>query len=166
LPRTHSSLAPWWTPWGIAIRLPRVFRSTSDVVWFARIGWFIIRLPADLERSHLTEFLGRMRSDPRPAAQWAQPSVERVIRLRTPWLRLPWLRSRDTCYVRSLTLYRFLAAPGHDVQLRLAAEWFDQPGGVLRGHAWVTLDGVTLEAPAGVDDHARLQPIELMPREA
>ena len=123
-----------------------------------------MRLPTNVERSHLAEFLAELRNAPRPRAADPLDSVDRIVRLRNPWLRVPGLRSRDTCYVRALTLYRFLDARGHEAHLRIGAEWFDKPGGVLRGHAWVTLDGQTLETPLGIDDHERLQLIDLTPR--
>jgi hypothetical protein len=77
---------------------------------------------------------------------------------------VPGLRSRDTCYVRALTLYRFLDPGTHDVQLRVGVEWHDRPGGVLRGHASVTLDGAVLEVPPEADAHDRLQLVELRQR--
>ena len=46
----------------------------------------------------------------------------------------------------------------------MGVEWFDKPGGVLRGHAWVTLDGVMLEGPPEADAHERLQLVELRAR--
>jgi hypothetical protein len=162
----YPRFSPWWTPWGFALRLPRILRSPGDLIWLIRIGWFVTRLPGDVERTHLADFLARLRSRARPSAPNPTTAVERVVRLRSPWLHLPWLRAHDTCYVRALTLYRFVDAPGRELRLRVGAEWFDQPGGVLRGHAWVTLDGATVEEPPGVDDHGRLQPIELLPREA
>jgi hypothetical protein len=148
------------------MRIPRIVKTPSDVMWLFRVGRFVISVPADIERSHLTEFLERLRRGSRPASETTEAAVERVVRLRSPWLHLPWLRTRDTCYVRALTLYRFVAAPGHDVAFKVGAEWHDRPGGVLRGHAWVTVDGRTLEEPPGVDDHASLQLIELQPRQA
>ena len=157
----HTRLAPWWTPWGALLRLGRTLRQRSDPVWLIRIGWFVTRLPTDLERTHLAEFLERLASAERPHARDPFASAERIVRLRTPWLRLPGLRSRDTCYVRALTLYRFLDAGDRDAQLMIGAEWFDRPGGVLRGHAWVALDGKVLEGPPEADDHGRLQLIEL-----
>lgn len=164
--RRYPRYAPWWSPWGIAIRLPRIVRRPADVAWLIRVGWFIARLPSDVGRSHLTELLARYASDPRPRAADPTTAAEGVIRLRTPWLRLPGLRSRDTCYVRALTLYRFVDAGGGDPQFRVGAEWFDRPGGVLRGHAWVTVDGQTIEAPLDGEEHLALQPISLTPRRA
>jgi hypothetical protein len=125
------------------------------------IGWFVIRAPADMKRSHLSDFLVRLAAAPRPSGPDPLVAAERVIRLRTPWLRAPGLRSRDTCYMRALALYRFLDAHDHDVRLHVGAEWFDKPGGVLRGHAWVTVDGELIEPPLDLEHHKRLQPIEL-----
>lgn len=130
-----------------------------------RIGWFVLRLPAHVERSHLTGFLTRLEAAPRPTARDPWLGAERIARLRHPWLRLPGLRSRDTCYVRALTMYRFLDCGTHEMQLRVGVEWFDHPGGVLRGHAWVELDGSVLEGPPEADAHDRLNLVELRPRE-
>lgn len=163
-PRSYPRLAPWWTPWGILLRLPRIIRAPSDALWLLRVGWFVLRLPVDVERRHVADLLARLASAPRPAAGDAVAAAQRVARLRTPWLRLPGLRRRDTCYVRALTMYRFLDPAGHDVQLRIGVEWFDRPGGLLRGHAWVTLDGSVLEGPPEADEHSRLQLLELRPR--
>jgi hypothetical protein len=63
--------------------------------------------------------------------------------------------------VRALTLYRFVDAPRGSVDLRVGAEWFDRPGGVLRGHAWVALGDEVLEGPLESDEHARLQVLSL-----
>jgi transglutaminase superfamily protein len=165
-PRRYSRLAPWWTPWGSAIRLAHTVTAASDVPWLIRIGWFVLRLPDDVERSHLEEFLTKIEQAPRPKASDARAGTERIARLRQPWLRLPGLRSRETCYVRALTLYRFLDPGAHDLQLRVGVEWHDRPGGVLRGHAWVTLDGAVLEGPPEADAHDRLQLVELRARRA
>jgi hypothetical protein len=129
-----------------------------------RIGWFVLRLPADVEGSHLEGFLDRLTTAARPAAPDPHTGAARIARLRHPWLRVPGLRSRDTCYVRALTMYRFLDPGAHDVQLRVGVEWFDHPGGVLRGHAWVTLDDEVLEGPPEADAHERLHPVELRAR--
>jgi len=125
------------------------------------MGWFVARLPRTVEKANVRELLNDLATAPRPRDSDGRRSAERIARLRQPWLRLPGLRSHDTCYVRALTLYRFLDAAGADARLRIGAEWFDRPGGVLRGHAWVTLDGAVLEGPPEVDDHSRLQLIQL-----
>jgi hypothetical protein len=153
--------APWWTPWGAIVRLRSTMKTPSDLVWCARVGWFVVRVSRSLERTHLREFLAQLERAPRPRAVDPASAAERIARLRQPWLRLPGLRSHDTCYVRALTLYRFLDATGRDARLRIGAEWFDHPGGVLRGHAWVTVDDDVLEGPPEVDDHSRLQLIDL-----
>jgi transglutaminase superfamily protein len=160
-PRQYSRLAPWWTPWGVAVRLTDTIKSVSDLPWLARIGWFVLRLPTDVENSHLDDFLAKLEKSVRPEAADPRAGAERIARLRHPWLRVPGLRSRDTCYVRALTLYRFLDSGPHDLQLRVGVEWHDRPGGVLRGHAWVTLDGGVLEGPPEADAHDRLQLVSL-----
>lgn len=156
-----SDLSPWWTPWGAAARLKAVLREPGDVLFILRIGWFVLRLPREVERRNFGEYLEHLARAPRPRAADPRQSRDRIARLRTPWLRLPRLRGRDTCYVRALTLYRFVDAPPGAVELRVGAEWFDHPGGVLRGHAWVALGDEVLEGPPESEAHARLQPVSL-----
>lgn len=158
---TYPRLAPWWSPWGAALRLRNTVHQPSDLMWLPRVGWFVARLPSSVEQTHLRELLDSLATAPRPRMATPAESAERVARLRQPWLRLPRLRSHDTCYVRAITMYRFLDAGGADARLRVGAEWFDRPGGVLRGHAWVTVNGEVIEGPPEVDDHSRLQLIEL-----
>ncbi len=156
-----SRWSPWWTPWGATIRLARTVRKPSDLAVMVRVGWFVLRLPDDVERSHLGKFLEHLATASRPPSPTPLESAERIVLLRQPWLRIPGLRSRDTCYVRAMTLYRFLDAHGHEARLHVGAEWHDKPGGVLHGHAWVTLDGQILEGPPEADAHDRLQLISL-----
>ena len=72
------------------------------------------------------------------------------MRLRTAWLRLPFLRARNTCYLRAFTLYRFLDAGDRRVGIHFGIQPPAQPGDRLRGHAWVTVDGLLLEGPEEV----------------
>ncbi|MFL5674882.1 MAG: glycosyltransferase, partial [Chloroflexota bacterium] len=71
-PRGHGlveRLSPWWTPWGATLRLARIVHVPSDLVLFLRIGWFMFRLPADVERTHFAAFQETLRSAPRPPAR-------------------------------------------------------------------------------------------------
>jgi hypothetical protein len=161
VPGRAASLSPWWTPWGAAARLVATIREPGDVSLFFRIGWFVLRLPDELGRHNFADYVEQLARAPRPQAPDPWNSRDRVARLRTPWLRLPFLRRRDTCYVRAFTLYRFLDAPRNEVELRIGAEWFDHPGGVLRGHAWVALRDQVLEGPPETEAHAQLQSLTL-----
>lgn len=109
-------------------------------LWLA-VGHFILRAPARLARTPLQAFLERLALQPRSGAEFA-----RVRRLSGGWLRLPGLRGADTCYLRSLVLFRFVDPRGGDLCLHFGV---DEPrdGDRLRGHAWVSLDGQLLNAP-------------------
>jgi glycosyltransferase involved in cell wall biosynthesis len=156
-------LAPWWTPWGAAGRLRRIVRTPSDLPLFVRIGWFMLRLPADVERTHFGAFQETLRTAPRPRARDPWTARDRIARLRDPWLRRRGMAGRDNCYIRAITLVRFVDPGEHTVALRVGAEWYDRPGGVLRGHAWVTVDGEILEGPPETAEHGRLQELRLTP---
>lgn len=110
-------------------------------LWLA-VGHFLLRAPARLARTELPVFLARLAAQPRDGSDFT-----RIARLSRRWLRLFPLRSRDTCYLRSLVLFRFIDARGGDMCVHFGV---DEPraGERLHGHAWVSLDGQPLNAPA------------------
>src|SRR5271167_4616914 len=83
--------------------------GTGLPLWLA-VGHFILRAPARLARSELPAFLARIAAQPRDGSDFP-----RIARLSRRWLRLFPLRSRDTCYLRSLALFRFIDARGGDL---------------------------------------------------
>lgn len=157
-------LAPKWTPLGIAQRLHRTFRRPSDIWLSLQVGHFMWRAPALLRRRQLREFLTGLRALPRPAATDPKASLERILRVRGPWLALPLMRSRDNCYVRALTLYRFLEAGAHPVRIHFGVEEPHDPRERLRGHAWVSVDGQFFEGPPEVKN-GRVRELQLTKRE-
>jgi hypothetical protein len=70
--------------------------------------------------------------------------------LRNACLGMPRLWRRDTCYVRALTLYRFLDPGEHRVRVHFGIEQPQSKDDRLRGHAWVSVDGRPFEAPEAV----------------
>lgn len=145
-----STLAPKWTPRGLAQRFRRMFHEPSDLWFAASIGLFIWRAPDIMRRRNLRVFLGELRALPRPKAASAAESLERIQRLRQLCLRFPAMRSRDTCYVRALTLYRFLEAGANQVSIHFGIEEKEDPLERLRGHAWVSVNGRLFEGPPEV----------------
>lgn len=128
-------------------RVRNVIRSPADVLLGLRVGAFVLRAPAELQRHDLRGYLDRLASRRRPPAPDVATSAARVRRLRNAWLRLPGFRRRNTCYVRALTLYRFLDAGTGAARVHFGVESEASPGGRLRGHAWVTVDGNLVEGP-------------------
>ena len=144
------ALAPKWTPLGFTQRVRRIFREASDPLLAVSIAAFMWQAPEMLRRRNLRMFLQQLRELPRPAAADARTSLERIQRLRGLCLRLPGMRSRDNCYVRALTLYRFLDARDRVVKVHFGIEEKEDPRERLRGHAWVSLDGELFEGPPEV----------------
>lgn len=142
-----TTLAPKWTPHGFAQRVRRIFHTPSDFTLAFKVGVFMWLAPAMLRRRNLKIFLDDLRAQPRPKANNAGASLERIQRLRQLCLRLPMMRSRDNCYVRAITLYRFLDSGQDFVNVHFGIEEKDDPRERLRGHAWVTLNGHLLEGP-------------------
>jgi hypothetical protein len=141
-----------------------VIRRPADALLALQVGGFLLRAPADLERVDLPGYLGRLRERPRPPAPDVRSGLERVTRIRNAWLRLPWFRRRNTCYLRALTLYRFVDAGDRALQLHLGVEPAASPSGRLRGHAWVSIDdGELLEGPPD-DVLSRVTEIAIEPR--
>ena len=121
-------------------------RSPADAVLTVRIALFIARLPADLGRQDVASFLRELRSSPRPPCADVHAGVARVKRIRDAVLSLPRYWQRNTCYVRALTLYRFVDAGERRLRLHFGIERQER----LHGHLWLTLDRELLEAPDGV----------------
>jgi hypothetical protein len=128
-------------------RTRRLLRQPGDLVLMLRIGWFIWRLPHRLRRQPLPPLLDGIRAASRPSAPDITIGVERIIRLRTPWLRRHRFGTHNTCYVRALSLYRFLDAGDHDFRIHFVVEPARTPDARIRGHAWVTVENSIIEEP-------------------
>jgi hypothetical protein len=115
-------------------------------LWLA-VGHFILRAPARLARIELPAFLARIAAQPRAGSDFA-----RVARLSRRWLRLLPLRSRDTCYLRSLVLFRFVDPRGGDLCVHFGVDEPHAEGERLHGHAWISLNGQALNSPATVTE--------------
>jgi hypothetical protein len=140
--------------------LARAIHTPKDALLLLEIGAFILRLPAMLRRSDVPTFLGRLASAPRPKAPSIDDGYVRIARLRDACLSMPRFWRRDTCYVRALTLYRFLDPGGKCVQVHVGIEQPKSPGETLRGHAWVSVDKRLFEAPDAVY-HERIHEVSL-----
>ena len=128
-------------------------RQPRDLWLLLRIAIFLRTAPARLERQGLAAMLRVMEGRPRPLCTDPAAGVRRIARLRNFVLRQPGFHSRDTCYLRALTLFRFLDAGGRDLRFQLAVE----PGeadGRQHGHAWITVSGESFEPPEAVQ-HGR-----------
>jgi len=158
-------LARKWTPLGLAQRLRLIIKKPGDIWFSLQVGYFMWRAPTLLHGSNLRAFLAQLRRLPRPAAADAKSSFERILRVRRPWLALPLMRSRDNCYVRALTLYRFLETGSHTVNIHFGIEERDDPRERLRGHAWVSVDGQFFEGPPQVQS-ARIREVLLVAADA
>lgn len=140
-------LAPKWTPLGIVQRLPQIVRRPSDVSLALRIGYFLWRAPADLDRTNLPAVLGRLHEARRPRTGDVRTGVERINRLRQPWMRLRVFQGRDTCYMRALSLYRFVDPGREALRIHFGVEAPGNADDRLRGHAWITVNGEVIDAP-------------------
>lgn len=129
-------------------RLRDKFRRPADLVLFARLGLFMWRAGDRLGSTELPLMLERVGSAPRPR-RGGDPAaaVARIRRLRQVWFRLPALARYNTCFMRALTLYRFLDPAGADMRLHFVIEPRRTAGDRLRSHSWVTLDDVVVEEP-------------------
>lgn len=114
-------------------------------LWLA-VGHFILRAPARLARTPLPAFLARLAAQPRRGAGFGE--VHCLSRI---WLRLPGLRSADTCYLRSLVLFRFIDPGDGDLCLHFGIDE-PRPGERLHGHAWVSLRGKPLNPPPSMPE--------------
>lgn len=116
-------------------------RGAALPLWLA-VGHFMQRAPRRLARMDLPAFLDRLSAEPSGRAN--QKTLERITRR---WCRLPGWRAKDTCYVRSLILFRFLAVSAGDLSLHFGVDERRSQDERWHGHAWVSLDGVPLNPP-------------------
>lgn len=147
-PVNNNSLPPKWSFHGVFVRFRKIFRHSSDLWLFSKIGWFIWRLPTKVAATNLDHYLDDLREKHRPATSSVEENLERIFRLTDPWLRLKRLNSRDTCYTRAFVLYRFLTAGRHELQFNFGIDSTTAEDERLHGHAWITVDGI----PYGLDD--------------
>jgi len=158
------SLAAKWTPTGVVQRLRKTILQPGDLVLMVQIGFFIWRIPASLKKQNLKQFLEEIHKSSRPKTDKFQDSVERIIRLRKPWLRLNKLKSYDTCYVRALTLFRFADAQGEDIKLHFVAERKEKNKDRLKGHAWITIADKIIEEPSLLSEQGKVKEIFSYPQ--
>lgn len=128
-------------------RIRNKFREPADIVLALQIGAFMWRAPREMRSKSLQQLLDEVRSAKRVTKGDLASDVERIIRLRSPWFRLPFLAPYNTCFMRALTLYRFLDCPGSELRWQFVIEPERTPGDRLRSHAWVTVDGEVIEEP-------------------
>jgi hypothetical protein len=111
-----------------------------------RIGFFLWRAPARLRRTSLPALLESLQHSRTARLGGPQGSRSQVARFRGRWLRQLGFRDRNTCYMRALTLFRFLDPQDGELSIHFGVE--EGPASDrLRGHAWVSLDGRILEMP-------------------
>ncbi len=134
--------APKWTPRGLMQRFREVVREPGDLRLCVHIAAFIHRAPSLLAASDLRSFVERLRLQPVPRAEY-----ERIKRIRTFLLGRRIFARANTCYVRALTLYRYLDAPDASLGFHIGIERRDRASDRLHGHAWVTIQGRMLEGP-------------------
>jgi hypothetical protein len=158
----ESNFAPKWSPRGLAQRWRKTIRAPGDFPLALKIGYFLRRAPAALESLSLPALLGQLRAAPRPAARDLVAGVERINRLQNAWLRLPFFRARDNCYLRTLTLYRYLDPGRRDMRVHFVVDPAEKKGERLKGHAWVTVDGQVVGG-SPPDLSARAKPIYTFP---
>jgi Transglutaminase-like superfamily len=121
---------------------PPLKMSGSGLPLWLAVGHFILRAPARLARTELPVFLSRITAQPRDGSNFS-----RIDRLTRRWLRLPFMRSRDTCYLRSLVLFRFVDSTGGDLCLHFGVDEPVDTDERLHGHAWVSLNSQALNPP-------------------
>jgi hypothetical protein len=123
-----------------------LIRHPDDAFLTLHMATFIAAAPRLLAEDDLRSVLTRIRA----AGRVARANYERICRMRGICLRFPPLANRNTCYVRALTLYRYLDVPDDAAAIHFGIERRDPGHSRLHGHAWVTVEGKMLEGPPAV----------------
>ena len=142
-----SPMRDKWAKDGIGKGFARTFRRPGDIVLAARIGVFLWTIPRRLDSQPLDHVLRDLARESRDPSADLHADAARISRLRQAWLASPLFRARNTCYVRALTLFRFLADDGRSMRIHFGVEPGTLPGDRVRGHAWVSAGEEVLEAP-------------------
>jgi hypothetical protein len=108
---------------------------------------FLSGVARRLGRTSLPAFLRSLRAAPRPSWPDGDGGAVRIARIRGALLGRRCFASRNTCFVRAATLYRYLDPGVGSLAFHLGVEEASDPGERMRSHAWVSLDGVPLEPP-------------------
>lgn len=145
----NSSLAPRRSARGIWQRMRWLIREPGDIPLTLQTGFFIWRIPNQLDQKPLPTLLQILQAGGRPSAPDLTASRERVNRLSRPWFQLPFFKSRNTCYLRSLMYFRFLDNQGKTMRIHFVVEPERTSAGRLRGHAWVSVGQEIIEPPPG-----------------
>jgi hypothetical protein len=135
-----------WAADGLLSGIRRTFQDSGDVALAGRMGFFLLLIARRLDKMPLSELLKEMDENKGMTVR----GVERIARLRQAWLASPFLSARNTCYVRAMTLYRFLDSGSKVKRIHFGVEPGVSATDRLHGHAWVTLDSELLEAPEPV----------------
>lgn len=115
-------------------------QSPEDVWLAARMAAWAAVLPVLKRTIPLQRLVNLVRAMPQRPLR--EPALERRIVALAWWLHAPLSVFDRGCLQRSLLAYRFLGAAGAQPHLAVGMQ---KEGGVVRGHAWVVVDG----APAG-----------------
>lgn len=153
-----------WTPVEIWRGLGRTFEQPGDVSLCLRIGLFVWRLPGAMERRPLPELLAALRRPGHSEVESVESQTRRIGRLRQAWLNQSFFAARNTCYVRAITLYRFLRTADGGLRIHFGVEPGVSADDRVRGHAWVTHRGELLEPPEPVVA-GRVQELYLFPED-
>ncbi|MFN2449583.1 MAG: lasso peptide biosynthesis protein [Candidatus Baltobacteraceae bacterium] len=134
-------LAPPWTPRGIAQRFRAVVGHPRNLPLFVQVGWFIATAPNRMAKTELSSFVRTLREG---ALRRADRGT--LSRMRAFWL-VRFFPRHNTCYIRAMTLYRFLQCDTGRLRLHFGIEHRSNSRERLHGHAWVSHDGSVIEGP-------------------
>jgi Transglutaminase-like superfamily len=107
---------------------------------------------------------GRLRAVPAAVSTDGNPAsddCERIILLTDLLLERRVALLRPSCMLRSLVLYRFLREAGIPVQVNFGVA---RDGDALKGHSWLTLDGLPYAEP--VDPTPRFRVVYRYPKDS
>jgi hypothetical protein len=108
------------------------------------------RVASALESVSLPDFLAALEHRGELTDSDVLVSRARIARLRQAWLNLDRYAELNTCYIRTLTLYRFLNPREGLLRIHFGVNPGEDPEDRIHGHAWVTWNGQVLEAPDAV----------------
>jgi Uncharacterised nucleotidyltransferase/Transglutaminase-like superfamily len=138
----NSFPADWQLEWRFA-RLNRLLRIVPTILDVASQYFNVVRVKKLLrQKTDLYEIVEANEPNPRERPNKSLKHLERIVRGIHWTLTLIGPRT-DACVPRALAVYNSLKAEGHDV---VFVSGVRRNNGKLEGHAWVELNGISMDA--------------------
>lgn len=130
------------------LKAAKRLRHPADVKLFLQILATLLLLPGRIRRMSLPELLAEIDSGVSPV-RGDEAFMLRTVKITDLLLRFRLLLRYGKCFLRSLTLFKFLRRQGWPVEIHFGVRKTGEADGSITGHSWLVLDGERFMEPEG-----------------